>query len=111
MNSFILLDAAASGASGGMGGILMLVAIFVVFYFFMIRPQQKRQKEIRKFRESLGRGAKVVTAGGILGTIEEVTEKYFVIEITKGVQIRVDKGSVYPSAEDANMANQQNEGK
>lgn len=111
MNSFILLDAAASGASGGMGGILMLVAIFVVFYFFMIRPQQKRQKEIRKFRESLGRGAKVVTAGGILGTIEEVTEKYFVVEITKGVQIRVDKGSVYPSAEDANMANQQNEGK
>lgn len=76
MNSFILLDAAASGASGGMGGILMLVAIFVVFYFFMIRPQQKRQKEIRKFRESLGRGAKVVTAGGILGTIEDVTEKY-----------------------------------
>jgi len=111
MNSFILLDAAASGASGGMGGILMLVAIFVVFYFFMIRPQQKRQKEIRKFRESLGRGAKVVTAGGILGTIEDVTEKYFVVEITKGVQIRVDKGSVYPSAEDANMANQQNEGK
>lgn len=111
MNSFILLNAAASGASGGMGGILMLVAIFVVFYFFMIRPQQKRQKEIRKFRESLGRGAKVVTAGGILGTIEDVTEKYFVVEITKGVQIRVDKGSVYPSAEDANMANQQNEGK
>lgn len=112
MNSFILLDAAASqAAGGGMGGILMIVALFVIFYFFMIRPQQKRQKEIRKFRESLGRGAKVVTAGGILGTIEDVNEKYFVVEITKGVQIRVDKGSVYPSAEDANMANQQNEGK
>ena len=69
MNSFILLDAAASqAAGGGMGGILMIVALFVIFYFFMIRPQQKRQKEIRKFRESLGRGAKVVTAGGILGT-------------------------------------------
>lgn len=94
-----------------MSSIFMIVALIVIFYFFMIRPQQKRQKEIRKFRESLGRGAKVVTAGGILGTIEDVTEKYFVVEITKGVQIRVDKGSVYPSAEDANMANQQNEGK
>lgn len=112
MNSFILLDAAANqAAGGGMGGILMIVALFVIFYFFMIRPQQKRQKEIRKFRESLDRGSKVVTAGGIFGTIESVNDKYFVIEITKGVQIRVDKGSVYPSAEDANMANQQNEGK
>ncbi|MCM1065978.1 MAG: preprotein translocase subunit YajC [Muribaculaceae bacterium] len=102
----ILLDAAPAG--GGMGSILMIVALFVIFYFFMIRPQQKRQKEIKKFRESLDRGSKVVTAGGIYGTIKEVRDTYFVIEVSNGVSIRVDKGSVYPSAEDANQAAAQN---
>ncbi len=108
MLSTILLQAAAP-AGGGMGSILMIVALFVIFYFFMIRPQQKRQKEIKKFREGLGRGARIVTAGGIYGTIKEVADAYFVVEVTNGVSIRVDKGSVYPSAEDANMAAQNNE--
>lgn len=110
MNPFILLDAAPQAGSG-MGSILMIVALFVIFYFFMIRPQQKRQKEIRKFRESISRGSKVVTAGGILGTVEEVNDTYFLISVAKGVDIRVDKGSVYPSAEDANAAAQQKESK
>ncbi len=108
MEQMILLDAAPA-AGGGWEGILMIVAIFVIFYFFMIRPQQKRQKEIRKFREALGKGDKVVTAGGIYGTIREVNEKYFLIEIADGVRIRIDKGSVYPSAEEANQAAQNNE--
>lgn len=103
MSNFILLDAAAQGGNGMMS-ILMIVALFAIFYFFMIRPQQKRQKEIQKFRESLTKGSKVVTAGGILGTIKDVAENYFVIEISDGVRIRVDKGSVYPSAADANQA-------
>lgn len=92
---------------GGMGSILMIVAIFVVFYFFMIRPQQKRQKEIQKMREALGKGDKVVTAGGIFGTIREVGSNYFVVEVTSGVSIRVDKNSVYASAEDAQSAQNQ----
>lgn len=104
MTNFILLDAAAGG--GGMGSILMIVALFVIFYFFMIRPQQKRQKEIRKFRESLTSGSNIVTAGGIFGTIKQVSDTYFVVEISKGVTIRIDKGSVYPSATDANAAAQ-----
>ena len=111
MLNFILLDAAAAPAGGGFSGILMIVALFVIFYFFMIRPQQKRQKEIRKFRESLERGSKVVTAGGIYGTIKEVRDAYFVIEVSNGVSLRVDKGSVYPSAEDANQASQNGEQK
>jgi len=89
-----------------MGSILMIVALFVVFYFFMIRPQQKRQKEIKKFREALDKGDKIVTAGGIYGTIREVKDTYFIIEIDKDVRIRVYKGSVYPSAEEANQAAQ-----
>ncbi|MDE6198106.1 MAG: preprotein translocase subunit YajC [Muribaculaceae bacterium] len=110
MKNFILLDAAAGGA-GGFSGIFMILILFVIFYFFMIRPQQKLQKEIRKFRESLDRGSKVVTAGGIYGTIKEVRDTYFIIEISNGVSIRVDKGSVYPSAEDANQAAQNGEQK
>ena len=102
----ILLQAGQAGADWG--GILMIVALFVIFYFFMIRPQQKRQKEIRKFRESLDRGSKVVTAGGIYGTIKEVKETYFIVEIAPSTCIRVDKGSVYPSAEDANQSAQEN---
>lgn len=107
MLNFLLLDAAPASAGDGGMGILMIVALFVVFYFFMIRPQQKRQKEIKKFRENLGRGSRIVTAGGIMGTIQDISDTYFVVEITKGVSIRVDKGSVYPSAEDANQASQQ----
>ena len=102
----ILLQAGQAGADWG--GILMIVPLFGIFYIFMIRPQQKRQKEIRKFRESLDRGSKVVTAGGIYGTIKEVKETYFIVEIAPSTSIRVDKGSVYPSAEDANQSAQEN---
>ena len=102
--TFIPLQQAAAG--GSWSGILMIVALFVIFYFFMIRPQQKRQKEIKNFRDSLTSGSDIVTAGGIYGKIKEVSETYFIVEIAKGVTVRVDKGSVYPSAGDANQAAQ-----
>lgn len=101
--NFITLDGAPAAAAetGGFSGLIMIALLFVVMWLFMIRPQQKRQKEIRKFREGLGKGDKIVTAGGIYGTITDVKEKYFVVDIAKGVTISVDKGSVYPSAGDA----------
>ena len=83
------------------GNIIMIVLLVFIFYFFMIHPQQKRQKEIRKFRESLGEGDRVVTAGGIYGKIRRIKETTFVIEIAQGVNITIDKGSVYPTAGDA----------
>ena len=82
-------------------GLIMMIAIFVVFYFFMIRPQQKKQKEMQKQRDALKKGDKVVTAGGIYGNIKEVQPTAFLIEISKDVIIKVDKGSVYVAAEDA----------
>lgn len=85
----------------GMESIIMIVLLVVVFYFFMIRPQQKRQKEIRKFREGVQSGDRVVTAGGIYGKVRSVKETTFVIEISNGVNITIDKGSVYPSAAEA----------
>lgn len=70
---------------------IMLGLIFVVMYFFMIRPQKKQQKEIQKFRDSLAKGDKVVTIGGIFGTVVEVKEDSVLIEIDNGVKIRVSK--------------------
>lgn len=98
-NLLFLQDAPAQG--GGMSGIIMIVAMIAIFYFFMIRPQQKKQKEIRKFREALKKGDKIITAGGIYGRIVDVEATSFMIEIDNNVKIRVDKNSVYASPEDA----------
>ena len=97
----ILLKAQPAG--GGMGSIIMIVALIAIFYFFMIRPQSKKQKEIRKFRESLKNGDKVITAGGIYGKIKEVSDKSntVILEISDGVKIRIDKGSIYQTVQDA----------
>ena len=67
----------------------MMILIFVVFYFFMIRPQTKKQKELQKQRESMKKGDKVVTAGGIYGEIKEVQDTTFIITIAKDVTIKV----------------------
>ena len=96
-NSILLQQA----AGGGWESLIMIVALIAIFYFFMIRPQSKKQKEIKKFREGLSKGDKIITAGGIYGTIKEVRETLFLIEFADNVKIRIDKNSVYPSAEDA----------
>ena len=84
--------------------LIMMVAIFAIMYFFMIRPQNKKQKEIKKFREGIQKGDKVITAGGIYGTIKEIKETHFVLEIADNVKISIDKGSVYPSIDAAQQA-------
>jgi preprotein translocase subunit YajC len=99
MLNYILLLAPAStnpeaGPANNWSGLLMILAIFVVFYFFMIRPQQKKQKEIEQFRKELKKGDKIVTIGGIYGTIEEVKETTLLINVDKNVTIKVDKASV-----------------
>jgi preprotein translocase subunit YajC len=80
---------------------LPLLLIVVVFYFFMIRPQMKRQKEVRKFRESLAKGDKVVTTGGIYGRIIEVKETTIILEIAKDIHIKVDKNGIIKDMSDA----------
>ena len=91
----------AAGGQSQWTGILMMVVVVAIFYFFMIRPQQKKQKEIEKSREALKVGDKVITAGGIYGKIKEISDHYMSIEIAEGVRIRVDKTSIFASAEDA----------
>ena len=70
---------------------IMLALIFGVMWFFMIRPQKKQQKELQKFRDALKRGDKVVTIGGIFGTIVEIKDASVLIEVDNGVKIRVSK--------------------
>ena len=74
--------------------LILMILIFVVMYFFMVRPQQKKQKEVVKWRESLKKGDRIVTVGGIYGTVAEVKDTFLVVEIDANVKIRVDKSSV-----------------
>ena len=107
----ILLDEAMNRGGGLTQMLIMFALIFVVFYFFMIRPQQKKQKELQQQRDALKKGDKGVTAGGIYGIIKSVEEAYIFIEISKDVVIKVDKASVYASAEDAQQDQKDNEKK
>ena len=77
---------------------IMLIAMFVIMYFFMIRPQNKKQKEIANFRKSLQVNQSVITAGGIHGTIKEITDDYIVLEIASNVKIKIDKNSIFADA-------------
>lgn len=100
--------AAQQGAGNGMMPLLMMVAIFAIMWFFMIRPQQKKQKEIRNFQNSLQVGTKVITGGGIHGTVKEIdlAANTVSVEIAKGVVIRLDKGYVFADATAANVTAQ-----
>jgi len=73
---------------------VMIIAMFVIMWFFMIRPQRKQQKELEKFRNSLKRGDKVVTAGGIYGTVDEIKDRTVLIKVDGDVKLRVDKNSL-----------------
>jgi preprotein translocase subunit YajC len=80
--------------------LLPMVLIIVVFYFFMIRPQMKKQKEITAFRNSLAKGDKVVTTGGIYGKIIELKDNYVLLQIDDNVKIRVDKAALVKDMSD-----------
>ena len=89
--------AAQSAQGGGYSMIIMMVAIFAIMYFFMIRPQQKKQKN---FQNSLSEGMRIITAGGMYGTIRKVNieDGSVDVEISKGVVINVDKNYVFANA-------------
>ncbi|KAA6318879.1 hypothetical protein EZS27_031161 [termite gut metagenome] len=95
----LLQEGAAQSGGGGMMWI-MLIAVFAVMYFFMIRPQNKKQKEIAKFRNSLQVNQDVVTAGGIHGKIKEIKDTSLVVEIASNVRIVIEKSSVFAAASD-----------
>ena len=90
----LLQAAQAAPQGGGWSMWVMLALIFVVMWFFMIRPQRKQQKELQNFRDSLKKGDKVVTVGGIYGTVAEIKENTVLIEVDNNVKIRVSKNAL-----------------
>jgi preprotein translocase subunit YajC len=97
MNTLSILLQAPAGGGNGMS-MIFLLGIIVVFYFFMIRPQMKKQKTEKNFRESLAKGDKVVTIGGIHGRILEVNDRTFMLEIDTNVRVRIEKSAISADA-------------
>lgn len=86
-------------AGNSMSSLIMIVAMIAIFYLFMIRPQAKKQKELKKFREAMKPGDKVVTIGGVHGKILEIAESTVLIS-SEGTKIRVEKSAISQSAAD-----------
>ncbi len=94
---FFISDALAQGDAGGAGGLTGLIfpiALIAIFYFLLIRPQQKRAKEHRKLVDALGKGDEVLTNGGIVGRVIEVGDSFATVELTPGVEVKMQKQAV-----------------
>jgi len=96
--SFFISDAMAEGGAAaqdpGLMGFLPLIVIFVIFYFLLIRPQVKRAKDHKKLIDSVNKGDEVVTSGGLVGKVEEVTENFVRLKIADNVVINVQRHAV-----------------
>ncbi len=84
----------AGDAAGGLMSFIPLILMFVVLYFIMIRPQMKRQKEMKVMLEALAAGDEVITVGGILGKVTAVKDQYVTVEIVAGTEVQMQKGAV-----------------
>lgn len=100
----VLLQNTAKPGTPGMQSLIFLVLIIVVFYFFMIRPQVKKQKEMSNYRNSLSKGDKVLTSGGIYGKINDVKETTVTLEIADNLIVKVDKSAIVKDASDTDTA-------
>ncbi len=96
--AYLLLMGQPAGGTGGQSNTLVtflpLILVFVVFYFFMIRPQMKKQKEMTNYRNSLKKGDRVVTTGGIYGKVYEVKDNYVMLEVAGDLRLKVDKSAL-----------------
>ena len=85
--------------NAGVMQLVLLGGMVLVFYFFMIRPQMKKQKEGKKFMESLEKGQRIVTIGGVHGKIEEVRETTIIIGVEGGGKLKVEKRAISPDSQ------------
>jgi preprotein translocase subunit YajC len=109
MSTTFFLAAQAAQQPSMMPTLIMIIALFVIMWLFMIRPQQQRQKKIREFQNSLAEGTKIITGGGVHGTVKRIdlAANVIEVEVAKGVVIRVDKNYVFADAADSAVANTQ----
>ena len=96
----VLLMAPAQEGQNPLMSFLPLILIVLVFYLFMIRPQMKKQKELRNFRSQLKKGDKIVTTGGIYGKVSEISDQYITVEVADKVKLRLDKNAVLKDSGD-----------
>lgn len=87
-------QAAASGAESSLMSFLPLLLMFAVLYFIMLRPQMKRQKEVKTMLSALATGDEVVTAGGLLGTLTKISEQYVSVQLVDGVEVSMQKAAI-----------------
>lgn len=99
LSVLLLMGPPAEGQSP-LVSFLPLLLIIVVFYFFMIRPQMKKQKDLRNFREALKKGDKIVTTGGIYGKINDISGQVITIDVGNNVHLKVDKNAVLADSTD-----------
>lgn len=92
--AYAMGNQAASGQGGQIMAFLPLILLFAVFYFLLIRPQQKKAKTHKQFMENLKKGDRVVTSGGLYGTITGVTDDAVTIEVAEKVRVKILKGAV-----------------
>ena len=93
-NAYAQAAGGTGGAGDGLLGLLPIVLMFVLLYFMMIRPQMKRQKEMKSMVEALKTGDEIITAGGILGKITKIGDHYLTVEIADNAQIVVQRAAV-----------------
>jgi preprotein translocase subunit YajC len=91
-----------AGQGGGIAGFLPIIILFVIFYFLLIRPQQKKAKEHREMIANLKKGARIITSGGIFGTIISLDDTTVGLEIADKVKIKITRGNVAAIASDVN---------
>ena len=97
MNSLLLAMAPPQSGQGGgdiFGTVLMFAVIIAIFYFLILRPQQKKQKERQKVLEAMKKGDKVITTGGIHGTIVGMEEKIVLLQIADNVKVKIERSSI-----------------
>ncbi|MDL2251279.1 preprotein translocase subunit YajC [Odoribacter sp. OttesenSCG-928-J03] len=97
----LLIVLQAQGGGNIFTSMLPMLLIVVVFWFFLIRPQMKKQKELKNFRDSLKKGDKIVTTGGIYGKVSDIQDYVIIMEIEGGVKLKIDKAAVIKDMTDA----------
>lgn len=101
---YVLLMGQPTEGQNPLTSFLPLLLIIVVFYFFMIRPQMKRQKDLRKYRESLAKGDKVITTGGIYGKVDGIKDNIVIVEVDNNVKLKIDKSAILKDSSDISTA-------
>jgi preprotein translocase subunit YajC len=95
LTSILLMASPAEGGKGGgIMSLLPFILIIIVFYFFMIRPQMKKAKDQKKFREAIKKGDKIITIGGIHARIIDIQDTTFTIEVESGAKMKIEKSGV-----------------